>query len=1164
MSFNIEGYQRNKYYLSGIIRDYKPVFVCLQEHWLPDYQTEIIQNEFSNYNFITTASNMFGNAEDKLLENGPVWHGTALGWLKVHDRFVSRLAIISDRFCGVKLYDRILVYSVYLPTSGQDDLFLETLSHLSYDIENNIEGTVKIIIGADTNESLKSSKRRINAMELFRIKYNMKSILVDDKPTFHHNNQTSESQIDHILFTETSDMNVELIKHLCKIDNSVNLSSHDALVAKVVVPAILDSETDVDYSHTYSPFIVKRPIWNQSHVALYQEQAINLLNEIRSFRDDPNFIPIFTELFSNALVISAEATFNTTQPKKVKKHGPQFSSRLKDAYAFHSEVCKQWRSAGRPKDPAHPAKQAKSVSQKTLQNIRREEEAIKSLDNHELLMSSQNENISNVCQKVRKIMGRKLGSSEISYIETLNGSYSGVNVLEGFCRNTEILCNDTEDHIDHEFYQMCVKDNMMIFEITKDGVTIPQMTLQNLKDIIFRKLKLNKAPDIYKLTVEHLRYAGDDVLTMLLDLLNSIIGNINNLSSPQLNTAVATIIHKGKNKPAHAHKSYRQVRVTPLIGRCLDEFIRPNIIELTKPIQNSSQYGFTSGITYSMAALQRNETEKFCVDHKRPFFGCSLDGASAFEVVNIDILLRELYCSGEEGQYWQASKYSYENSMTRIKMNQQLSRSIQEGLGVKQGHIKSSDNYKIYINPLLDAIDDAKLGVWIGPINVGSSACADDEYLMADTASKLQSQLDIAAFYGHTYMTEYGASKTKVTVIGSEPDARFYEDTSPWKLNGLKITVSTDNEHLGQIVSGQNQEQKNIDLRISKCRGSLFSMLGPAFAYKCLLSQTVKTHLFRTYLCPILRSGLSTFALRKRDLEPLAMFHRKLLRGILNFSKSSNVSALHFLLGELPMQGKIHRDMFSVFYCVWRNPQSKIHHIVKYLLQTSTENSRTWSINLRHISRQYGLPDPLDWLCQDPIPKSTFKEIILSKISAFHENELRRSASENSRMLYLNVSLTGLRGRLHPALAGIYTPLDVKKSRVHLKMLAGDYLTFEAKAKQSGGSSLCRCCQDKSIESLQHILTECQAYKDIRSRIMPEYEEACTQIEGIIEFQSFAMENSALCQFILDPSSLNLHRRVNVADKALPNLFKISRDLCYAVSSERIRILTHTEINNSD
>ena len=61
------------------------------------------------------------------------------------------------------------------------------------------------------------------------------------------------------------------------------------------------------------------------------------------------------------------------------------------------------------------------------------------------------------------------------------------------------------------------------------------------------------------------------------------------------------------------------------------------------------------------------------------------------------------------------------------------------------------------------------------------------------------------------------------------------------------IRLTEDNEHLGQVVSGTNQIEKNIDLRLTKGRGSLFKLLGHAFAYKCLLSPVVKLHLFRTF-----------------------------------------------------------------------------------------------------------------------------------------------------------------------------------------------------------------------------------------------------------------------------------------------------------------------------
>ena len=153
------------------------------------------------------------------------------------------------------------------------------------------------------------------------------------------------------------------------------------------------------------------------------------------------------------------------------------------------------------------------------------------------------------------------------------------------------------------------------------------------------------------------------------------------------------------------------------------------------------------------------------MDTKKTFFGCSLDGESAFEVVNKGIQLRELYCAGERGEYWLASKYSYENTETQIKMKGQLSRRFSETLGVKQGHIKSSDNYKIYVNPLLDTVDCANLGVWLGPVNVGSSACADDEYLIADSQSKLQSLIDIAEYYGSMYRSHMVRGKERLQLL---------------------------------------------------------------------------------------------------------------------------------------------------------------------------------------------------------------------------------------------------------------------------------------------------------------------------------------------------------------------------------------------------------------
>jgi hypothetical protein len=145
-------------------------------------------------------------------------------------------------------------------------------------------------------------------------------------------------------------------------------------------------------------------------------------------------------------------------------------------------------------------------------------------------------------------------------------------------------------------------------------------------------------------------------------------------------------------------------------------------------------------------------------------------------------------------------------------------------------------------------------------------------------------------------------------------------------MDNLPVSVKEDNDHLGLIVSGYLEEEKNVDNKVKKARGSLFKLLGPAFSSKCLLSPAVQLHLFTIYICPIARSGLSAMALRTTHINPLSAFHKKVIRGFLHLSDKAPVPALYFLTGELPVEARIHRDVFSLFYNIWVNPQSTRTH----------------------------------------------------------------------------------------------------------------------------------------------------------------------------------------------------------------------------------------------
>ena len=139
---------------------------------------------------------------------------------------------------------------------------------------------------------------------------------------------------------------------------------------------------------------------------------------------------------------------------------------------------------------------------------------------------------------------------------------------------------------------------------------------------------------------------------------------------------------------------------------------------------------------------------------------------------------------------------------------------------------------------------------------------------------------------GNRYCVVFGADKTEVTVTGSRIDMAYYQDIKLWTLNGDTINVTENNDHLGLVVSGLKEEVKNVDKNLLNTRKSLFSLLGPAFAFRCKLSPTVQVHMWRVYCLPILSSGLAALPIRSIHMKPITIFHHKILSFFLKLSQS--------------------------------------------------------------------------------------------------------------------------------------------------------------------------------------------------------------------------------------------------------------------------------------
>ena len=607
------------------------------------------------------------------------------------------------------------------------------------------------------------------------------------------------------------------------------------------------------------------------------------------------------------------------------------------------------------------------------------------------------------------------------------------------------------------------------------------------------------------------------------------------LSCPQIKLGVAAAVYKGKKKPVGSSSSYRRITVSPIIGAIIDNYIDPYAEAIFRPSQSPDQLGFTSGVSYLLAAIQ-GECQRWAVDQKRTCFGVSLDGEAAFPSVERNIQIRELYSVGERGDLLTYSWATYQNTECHIKLGNKLSRKIVEEKGNRQGHKRASGNFKAYINSCLTSLAQSNLGFCIGNLCITVVCVADDAYILADCPSGLQGSLDIICHFARRYHLKFN-SKTKIVITGSKIDMEFYKDTASWNVNGELIQVVDDNDHLGLIVSGLNEEQKNVDANIIKCRSSLFALLGQAYSYKCLLSPLVQIRVWRTFNLPVLLSGLPALPIRSNALKSLAIFHKKILRGILKLSQSSPTIALYFLLGELPVEGRLHIHTLGLFHNLWCNKNTTVFSAVRYILKMCNSSSLTWSNHINNLCYQYGLPSPLALLDCDPCTKEYWSDLVKTRIISYQEAQLRLKASENSKMFYLNVHLLGLSGRSHPALHSIFCTQDAKKLRAHLKFLTCDLTYTDASC------DICNIAVMTPCNLVEHALVSCKATADIPQRLLPELMNAILDVHPLCKILSYLPPPTILTQFLLDCSSMNLPNdiRVPILNPDIWKMFKICR-----------------------
>jgi len=213
--------------VSTLINNKDPTIICLQEHWLLNYEASSIETTFPTQ-----------SAQVKCIDDSnpiPPSHrprgygGTATLWNKELDHCIERLADGSSRVNAILINSRpkpTILINTYMPTEGThtEDTYEEILDEIHTLKEKYKEHS--LIWAGDINADPKRAKSSNDKkLHLFISEENLKIFpILDDQPTFYHFNGKSTSSIDKFISDSSP-------AHPTTVDqrNPLNSSSHDAV-----------------------------------------------------------------------------------------------------------------------------------------------------------------------------------------------------------------------------------------------------------------------------------------------------------------------------------------------------------------------------------------------------------------------------------------------------------------------------------------------------------------------------------------------------------------------------------------------------------------------------------------------------------------------------------------------------------------------------------------------------------------------------------------------------------------------------------------------------------------------------------------------------------------------------------------------------------------------
>ena len=533
---------------------------------------------------------------------------------------------------------------------------------------------------------------------------------------------------------------------------------------------------------------------------------------------------------------------------------------------------------------------------------------------------------------------KKLNGSNNTIANIIDNKNNDDDITGLFCDKYSELYNSVSD----EHFEDTINDVELLVnhKCNKNLCNLPDnhSVSTTLVTNAIRSLKRGKDDEIFEMYSDHFIHATDSVKAALSQIITLMLrhGTTNQI----INKSIIKPIPKNKQKSLSDSNNYRAISKNSIISKIIDYVL----IQLINDKMSTSayQFGYKEKFSTSLCSFLVSETIQYYKSNGSNVYMVLLDCTKAFDKIQHTKLFKTLIDKDICPSIIRLIMNSYIMSTAIVKWNKSTSIPFQINNGVKQGGVISAPLFAIYIDPLLNKLNNSKQGCYIGHLAANAFGYADDIVLLSPSCKALKFLILICERFALEYKLNFNPQKCKLLVY-SIMDIKT--EKIDIKIGGHKIEVVDSEKHLGNKFQADRNiiNIENIIKEIRVRTNVIINKFRP-------IAWQAKVTLFNSHCSSLY--GCQIWNLEDPNVNKLCTTWKVCNRKILGLSAQTRSNLLHHIMDTLPITDIIMSRMLNFFIGGLRHDSKIISDFFKNTLLSSSSFMLT---NINTIINKYNI-----------------------------------------------------------------------------------------------------------------------------------------------------------------------------------------------------------------